>query len=63
MTRRISVALTAIAALGLSAVGVAATAGAAIPKNQIRIVGGVVGQARPYVKDNQRFKAANTTVK
>jgi plastocyanin len=62
MNRRFTVAIATTAALGLS-VGVAATANAAIPKNQIRIVGGVQVKLGEYVKDNQRFKAANTTVK
>jgi plastocyanin len=62
MTPRLSVALTATAVLGLSA-GVATTANAAIPKNEIRIVGGVQVKLGQYVKDNQRFKAADTTVK
>jgi plastocyanin len=57
------VAVAATAAVGLGAVGVAATAGAAPKKNEIRIVGGVVVKPGEYVKDNQRFKARNTTVK
>lgn len=62
MNRRVTVALAATAALGLTAGG-ATTAGAAIKKNEIRIVGGVVVQPGKFVKDNQRFKRANTKVK
>lgn len=63
MNRRLTVAVAATAALGLTAAGLTTTAGAAIPKNEIRIVGGVVVKPGLYVKDNQRFKAQNTTVK
>ena len=63
MNRRFTVAIATTAALGLAGAGLAATANAAIPKNQIRIVGGVVVKPGQYVKDNQRFKAANTTAK
>ena len=63
MNRHLTVAIATTATLGLTAAGLAATASAAIPKNQIRIVGGVQVKLGLYVKDNQRFKAANTTVK
>jgi plastocyanin len=59
MNRRLTVAVAATAALGL---GAAATAGAAA-KNEIRVVGGIVVKPGKYVKDNQRFKPANKTVK
>jgi plastocyanin len=63
MTRSLSVALTATAVLGLSAAGVASTAGAAIPKNQIRIVGGEVFKAGEFLKIDLRFKPRDVTVK
>jgi plastocyanin len=63
MTRRQSVALTATAVLGLSAAGVATTASAAIPKNQIRIVGGEVFKAGEFLKIDLRFKPRDVTVK
>jgi plastocyanin len=59
MNRRLTVALAATAALGL---GAATTAGAAA-KNEIRIVGGVVVEPGKFVKDNQRFKPRDKTVK
>ncbi len=59
MHRRLTVALAATAAFGL---GLAPAAGAAIKKNEIRIVGGVVVKPGSFVKDNQRFKRANTKV-
>ena len=55
MKRRLTVAIATTAALGLTA----STAAAAIPRNQIRIVGGIQIKLGRYVKDNQRFKAAN----
>jgi plastocyanin len=58
MKRRITVAVTAVAALGV----LAPTAGAA-KKNEIRIVGGTVFKAGKYVKDDVRFKPRNVTVK
>lgn len=62
MNRRLTVAVAATAALGLAA-GVGTTAGAAAKKNQIRIVGGITVKPGKFVKDDQRFTAANTTVK
>jgi plastocyanin len=58
MNRRITVALGVTAALGL---GVAPAAGAA--KNDIQIVGGVVVKPGQFVKDDQRFRPINKTVK
>ena len=63
MNRRLAVALGATAALGLAATGVASTAGAAIPKNEIRIVGGEQFVAGKFVKVDMRFKPLNRTVK
>jgi plastocyanin len=63
MKRRLTVAVAATAALGLAATGVATTAGAAIPKNEIRIVGGEEFKAGKYVKVDMRFKPRNRTVK
>jgi len=62
MNRRLTVAVAATAALGLSAAGIAATAGAAA-KNQIRIVGGEKFKAGKYLKIDLRFKPTNVTVK
>ena len=62
MNRRITVAVAATAALGLSAAGVAATAGAAA-KNEIRIVGGEKFKAGEYLKIDLRFKPRDVTVK
>jgi plastocyanin len=60
MTRRITVAaLATIAAVGMAA----APASAAIPKNEIRIVGGFKFKVGEYLKIDQRFKARATTVK
>jgi plastocyanin len=63
MNRRLTLAVTATAALGLSAAGVATTAGAAIPKNEIRIVGGEKFKAGEYLKLDVRFKPRDVTVK
>jgi plastocyanin len=63
MKSRLTLAIAAVAALGLSAAGVATTAGAADKKNQIRIVGGTTVKPGEYVKDDVRFTPANTTVK
>jgi plastocyanin len=63
MNRRFTVAVAATAALGLGAVGVATTAGAAAKKNQIRIVGGEKFKAGEFLKINLRFKPRNVTVK
>jgi plastocyanin len=63
MHRRVTLAVAAIAAVGLPALALAPAAGAAVPKNQIRIVGGVVVKPGKFVKDNQRFKKRDTTVK
>ena len=59
MNRRLTVAVAATAALGLAA----ATAGAAIPKNEIRIVGGEQFKAGKFVKVDMRFKPRNRNVK
>jgi plastocyanin len=61
--RRFTVAIAAVAVLGLSAAGMAATAGAAAKKNQIRIVGGTTVKPGKYVKIDVRFEPMNTTVK
>ena len=62
MNRRITVAVAAATALGLAA-GSAATAGAAVKKNEIDIVGGVSVEPGKFVKDNQRFAPRNAEVK
>jgi len=62
MHRRLTVAAAAVAAIGLPALALAPSAGA-VPKNQIRIVGGVVVKPGKFVMDNQRFKKRDTTVK
>jgi plastocyanin len=62
MNRRLTVAVAATAALGLAA-GVGTSAGAAVKKNQIRIVGGIVVKPGKFVKDDQRFKMAKSPVK
>jgi plastocyanin len=63
MKRRLVVAAAATAAVGLAAAGVASTAGAAIPKNEIRVVGGEKFKAGKYLKIDLRFKPTNVTVK
>jgi plastocyanin len=63
MNRRLTVAVAATAAAGLCAAGVAATAGATIPKNEIRIVGGTKLKPGKYLKVDLRFKHLNTKVK
>jgi hypothetical protein len=63
LNRRLTVAIAATAAFGLSAAGVVASAGAAIPKNHMRIVGGVQVKLGKYVKDNQRFKVPARAIK
>jgi plastocyanin len=65
MKRRLTVAIAAVAALGLSAAGVATTAGASAKhkKNQIRIVGGTTVKPGHYIKVDLRFTPLNTTVK
>jgi plastocyanin len=62
MTRRLTVAVAATAALGIAAGGVA-SAGAAAKKNEIRIVGGTVFKPGQFVKLDVRFAPANVTVK
>jgi hypothetical protein len=62
MNRRLKVAVAATAALGIAAGGVA-TAGAAPKKNEIDMVGGLVVKPGKFVKDDQRFKARDTSVK
>jgi plastocyanin len=63
LNRRLTVAVAATAALGLGAVGVATTAGAAAKKNEIRIVGGEKFKAGKFLKIDLRFKPMNVTVK
>jgi plastocyanin len=63
MKRRLTVAVAATAAVGLGAAGLAATASAAIPKNEIRMVGGTQVKPGKYIKVNFRFKHYNTPVK
>jgi plastocyanin len=55
MYRRITVALAVVAATGLSAVGLAPTAGAAVKKNKIRITGGPIFKPGVMIGDNIRF--------
>jgi plastocyanin len=62
MNRRLKVAVAATAAVGVAAGGVA-TAGAAQKKNEIQIVGGVVVKPGKFVKDDQRFKPLNASVR
>lgn len=62
MTRSLKLTVAA-AALGIGAIGVAGTAAAAIPKNEIRIVGGTTIKPGKFLKLTLRFKHANTTVK
>jgi plastocyanin len=57
LSRRLMVAVMAIAALGLSGTAVAAK------KSEIRIVGGVTVKPNKFVKDDQRFKAGVVTVR
>jgi plastocyanin len=63
MNRRLTVAAAATVALGIAATGVATTAGAAVPKNEIRIVGGEQFKPGKFVKVDMRFKPFNRTVK
>jgi plastocyanin len=63
MNRRFVVAVATTAAVGLTGAGIAATAGAAIPKNEIRVVGGEKFKAGKYLKIDLRFKPTNVTVK
>ena len=62
-SRRLTVTIAAVAALGLLATGVATTAGAAGKKNQIRIVGGTTVKPGHYLKVDLRFTPLNKTVK
>jgi hypothetical protein len=62
MTRRFTIAVAATATLGIAAGGVA-TAGAAAKKNEIQIVGGTIFKAGKFIKDNQRFKPLDASVK
>ena len=61
MNRRLTVAVAVIAALGMSAVSLVPTAGAAV-KNKIRIKGGPFYKPGVMVGDNIRFNR-HTTVK
>ena len=64
MNRRLTVAVAATAALGLTAAGVATTtAGAAVKKNQIVIKGDFIFRAGKGVSDNQRFRPFTAKVK
>jgi plastocyanin len=58
MNRRITVAITAVAALG-----VLAPAASAAKKNEIRIVGGTKFKAGKYLKLDARFKPSTVVVK
>jgi plastocyanin len=62
MNRRLTIAVAATAAIGLPA-AIASSAGAAIPKNQIRIVGGEKFKAGEFLKIDLRFKPRNVSVK
>jgi plastocyanin len=62
MNRRVTIALAATATLGMVAGGVA-SAGAAAKKNEIQIVGGTIFKAGKFIKDNQRFKPLDASVK
>lgn len=62
MNRRLTVAIAAIAALGIGAVGLVPTAGAAAKKNKIRITGGPIFKPGVMIGDNIRFNRT-TTVK
>jgi plastocyanin len=62
-SRRLTVAVAAVASLGLLGAGVATTAGAAGKKNQIRIVGGTKVKPGHYLKNDLRFTPLNKTVK
>ena len=63
MNRRLAVAVAATTAVGMTCAGVASTANAAIPKNEIRVVGGEVFKAGAFLKIDLRFKPRNVTVK
>jgi plastocyanin len=58
MNRRLTIAVAITAALGLAA----ATASAAIPRNEIRIVGGEQFKPGKFVKVDMRFKPRNRNV-
>jgi plastocyanin len=62
MTRRMTVAMAATAALGVSALGVGA-AGAATAKNRINIVGGASIKPGESVTDDQHFTPQKLEVK
>jgi plastocyanin len=62
MNRRMTVALAATAALGMSALGVG-VAGAATAKNRITIVGGASIKPGESVTDNQHFTPQDLEVK
>jgi plastocyanin len=62
MTRRMTVAIAATAALGVSALGVGA-AGAATAKNRINVVGGTTVKPGESVTDDQHFTPNKLTVK
>ena len=62
-SRRRTVTIAGVAALGVLATGIASAAGAAGKKNEIRIVGGTTVKPGHYVKDDVRFTPLNKTVK
>jgi plastocyanin len=61
MNRRLTVALTAIAVLGASVVGIGTAAAA--KQNTVTIKGGTVFKAGEFVKDDVRFAPRTITVK
>jgi plastocyanin len=63
LNRRLTVAIAATAAVGISTAGLASTAGAATKKNQITIKGDFVFRAGKGARDNQRFKPLKAKVK
>ena len=63
MNRRLTVAVAATAALGLPALALASTAGAAAKKNEIRIVGGTHVQGRQVRQGRRALQAGDKTVK
>jgi hypothetical protein len=65
MNGRLKLVLAATAAVGIGAVGVGSTAGAAVKpkKNEILIVGGTKVKPRHFIKVDLRFKRFNTNVK
>jgi plastocyanin len=62
MNRRLTVGIAATAAVGLGTASLATSAGAAIPRNEIRMVGGTVVKPGKFLKVNMRFKKYDTRV-